>query len=235
MARSNAVQSNTQASAVNPTAIALSNMNLREQYNNIVTKITEADSALSEVRGTIGARRTAAREKYNITEKGKKLLYAITNLEERLADTKAAYTHQVDEILAEMMPDSGKVEAIKSSRDALVTEAEAIYTVLTTTLKMEDVPAVPKVTRTRSVGTGVKSTKGQFFYRVEGKDRHDMPSSQNRLSSVAWYAFKHASASELDTQLTVNGVTPDRTKSWEAKGVTINGVTADVGFEVPTT
>lgn len=131
-----------------------------------------------------------------------------------------------DEWIKSHRTDSDNLDALRTRRDELVSQAEAFRTVFASPMFLaqfglesaDDLPIVPTASKSRASSTtagGKKSSKkSMHFYYYRDGARLEMPGSQDRLSSVAWYRFK-VSVDILEAALLAQHGRIDQTVQWD--------------------
>lgn len=136
--------------------------------------------------------------------------------------------------------DSDESVALRERRAELVTSAESMRNIFSQLLPDEDLPEIPAAPKSgRSSGTSSRSTKAgaMTFYRVIDGERVYQPSSQDSLSSLAYYYFKsaetkvRASVGDLRDALAKQHGKVDETADWE-NTVELNGNTVTIGWHL---
>lgn len=184
-----------------------------ESLQEIAEEIKEIDTKIAAATGTDAAARKAVMEQaatehsddvdkefkrivaYFDKQENAALLVGLVSkveqfLKEQLKERIDAY---VEEQLKNQAGDKIDVEALREARKALVTKDQAVRSILTASgWDLSDAPESPKRSAGRgtSGGAGARSGKnkeGYVFY-MDGKRR---PSSQNALSSLAFYSTTH--------------------------------------------
>lgn len=101
---------------------------------------------------------------------------------------------------------TAEVDALKSQRDTLVNEAEAVRSVLVQMGVAEaatvELPSAPKVNNSSN---SVPATSGIKFYYLEGAKKVYKAPSQNTLSSMAFYAPIKVPTADLKAALKAAG------------------------------